>query len=163
MTERVVGPFGRNTGHPFQLFPNQRSTARRFTVRIGQGSGDAQGFIVVKGIEIEWFNGERVSVYNRPQPDDSSSTFEFQEGERASWTVWAGWRIVRFEISTTLGRTWAFGGTSGTRFPNIVSNGQLIGMELSSGWEVDWANITFLVHGGREAEAEAEADVQEAG
>ncbi|PQK15941.1 hypothetical protein BB8028_0006g02630 [Beauveria bassiana] len=143
MTERIVGPFGRDTQHPHSLFPNARSTAQHFTVWSGQGSGDAQGFIVIKGIEIVWFNGERKSIYNHPQPGDTKSSFEFQDGERGVWSVRAGWRIVRFEINTDRGRSWAFGGTSGELYSNVV-NGRLIGFELSAGWEVDWAKITFL-------------------
>ncbi|KAM0666209.1 hypothetical protein ACQRIU_004064 [Beauveria bassiana] len=123
MTERIVGPFGRDTQHPHTLFPNARSTAQHFTVWSGQGSGDAQGFIVIKGMRL--------------------SSFEFQDGESGVWSIRAGWRIVRFEINTDRGRSWAFGGTSGDLFSN-VANGKLIGFELSTGWEVDWAKITFL-------------------
>ncbi|KAM3450062.1 hypothetical protein MY3296_006370 [Beauveria thailandica] len=143
MTERVVGPFGKDTGHPQSLFPTAQSTAKHFTVWAGNGSGDAEGFIVIKGIEIEWFNGERQLVYNHPQPDDTKSSFEFGPNEKCQWSIRSGWRIVRFEITTDRGRSWAFGGTSGELYPN-VANGQLIGFELSTGWEVDWATITFL-------------------
>ncbi|ATY67189.1 Mannose-binding lectin [Cordyceps militaris] len=144
MSQRVVGPFGRNTNHPFSLFPNRDSTAKRFTVWSGQGSGDAANFIVIKGLEIEWFNGEKKKVYNRPQPGDTMSSVDFSPDETAQWSVRAGWRIVRFEVSTSKGRSWAFGGTSGELYAN-VANGKLVGFELSSGWEVDWTKITFLV------------------
>ncbi|KAM3513327.1 hypothetical protein MY11210_003011 [Beauveria gryllotalpidicola] len=143
MTERVVGPFGKDTNHPHSLFPSTQSTARQLTVWSGEGTGDAEGFIVIKGIEIVWFNGERKSVYNHPQPNDTMSSFEFRDDETCQWSVRAGWRIVRLEFSTNDGRIWATGGDSGELYPN-VANGRLIGFDLSAGWEIDWATITFL-------------------
>ncbi|KAM3500147.1 hypothetical protein MY10362_006666 [Beauveria mimosiformis] len=143
MNEKIAGPFGRDTQHPYRLFPEFESTAKQFTVWSGEGSGDAEGFMVIKGIEIEWFNGEKKSVYNHPEPGDTKSSFEFGEDDKCLWSLRAGWRIVRFEINTDMGRTWAFGGTSGELYSN-VAHGRLIGFDLSAGWEVDWALITFL-------------------
>ncbi|KAF7590963.1 hypothetical protein BBP40_002215 [Aspergillus hancockii] len=137
MSEHQSQFFGRNTGHPFFLYPVSPSTVRVLEVWSGRASGDSEGLWVTKGIKLTWFNGEQKMIYNRPQDDDQYTRYEFVNDESADWSVRAGWRIDRIEFRTSSGSFWSAGGTAGTLHSH-VANGFLIGFEGSAGWEMDF-------------------------
>lgn len=134
-SERI---FGDRSNHPFRLYPNDsKSRVKTIDVWIGPGTGDAEDYIVFKGIQLTWFDGKSDLVYRHPDDDrDKKHSFTFEEGESAVWTVQAGSRIVIFEIETSQGRRWKVGEQTGPIFPD-VADGYLIGIEGSSGWEID--------------------------
>ncbi|KAH7198889.1 uncharacterized protein B0J16DRAFT_392705 [Fusarium flagelliforme] len=135
--------FGKDTNHPFSLYPDDdESTVKSITVWAGLGSGDAEGFSVLKGIQLTWENGEEKRIYNHPVDSDTSSTYTFKPGETAVWDVRAGWRVVQFNIRTSSTKIWSVGKDDGTLHPN-VADGRLIGFEGSSGWEIDYISLRY--------------------
>ncbi|TGO43536.1 hypothetical protein BOTNAR_2729g00010 [Botryotinia narcissicola] len=143
MPQEQTEVFGRDTNHPFTLFPSDNeSTVRTIGVWAGWGSGDADGKWVVKGIKLTWNNGDERKTYNHAQDSDQYSSFTFAPGETADWTIRAGWRIDRIEIESSAKRRCDFGGESAPIFSH-VAKGALIGFEGSSGWEIDCLSIRY--------------------
>ncbi|SPJ81874.1 uncharacterized protein FTOL_09279 [Fusarium torulosum] len=134
---------GENTHHPFTLYPTD-GTSRVKTIEVwaGWGSGDAEGYWVLKGIQLTWFNGDVDKVYNHPKDNDKYSSYTFEKEEHASWSIRAGSRIVRFDIDTSTGHHWDCGEDGGPLFQH-VANGFLVGFEGSAGWEVDYLSFRY--------------------
>lgn len=136
--------YGRDSGHPFSLYPYAHSSiVKVLEMWSGWGSGDANGHWVIKGIQLTWFTGEQKGLYNHPVDTDVYSRYEFGGNEMANFSIRAGWRIHKFGFQTSTGILWDAGGDSGHLFLDIA-NGSIVGFEGSSGWELDYLRMRFI-------------------
>ncbi|EFY85215.1 hypothetical protein J3459_017584 [Metarhizium acridum] len=114
MSVRQSSFYGGKGGKPYTLYPDKTSHVKHLKVWAGKSASNVSEHVVVKGIEVEWFNGEKRKVYNHPNPDDASTEYSFQNGETAVWTIRAGDVIDRLEFDTSTGQGWNAGGLGGS-------------------------------------------------
>ncbi|KAF5128479.1 hypothetical protein E5D57_009419 [Metarhizium anisopliae] len=86
--------YGTQGGSSFSLYPRNNSTVKNLKVWAGLGSGKADKDIVLKGIAVEWFNGERDKIYNRPQPGDTGTLYpRIANSSVIGFQGMSGWEI----------------------------------------------------------------------
>ncbi|QLI70257.1 uncharacterized protein G6M90_00g068860 [Metarhizium brunneum] len=91
--------YGTQAGSSFSLYPRNNSTVRILKVWAGLGSGKADKDIVLKGIAVERFNGERDKIYNRPQPGDTGTLHpRIANGSVIGFLGMSGWGIDHLSI-----------------------------------------------------------------
>jgi hypothetical protein len=145
MPQNQTSTYGKTYNNPFSLYPDEPTqTVKKIDIWSGWSSGDSEGYWVVKGIKLTWFNGQVKDIYRHPGKDDKHDSYEFEADETANWSVWAGWRINKLQFSSSKGILFDAGAESGTEYSN-VANGALVGFEGDAGWEFDSISIRYQI------------------
>ncbi|KJZ78430.1 hypothetical protein HIM_02468 [Hirsutella minnesotensis 3608] len=102
----------------------------------------SEGWVVLFGIKLTW-DTDASETFGTPS--DSSVVLEFRRGETIKrFTVWAGYRVDKVRIITSLGRQVEAGGEGGSPCDMDVGSGVLHGVSLSSGYVIDKLQPLFF-------------------